>query len=98
MISKSEVKKLAELARIDVHDKELEGLTKDLEKILEYVSQLEKFSVDMDTGNIPMLSDNRNVMREDGIGHESCLYTKDLLDSAPRTDGPFIKVDKVIDN
>jgi aspartyl/glutamyl-tRNA(Asn/Gln) amidotransferase C subunit len=42
MISFEEVKKLALLVRIEVDRKELEELQNDLERILDYVSQLQK--------------------------------------------------------
>lgn len=40
MISKEEILKLAELARLDIKDEEVEPLQKDISKILEYVGRL----------------------------------------------------------
>ena len=40
MISKDDIKKLADLARIEIEDSELEGLAKEVDSILGYVGQI----------------------------------------------------------
>ena len=40
MISKQDIQNLAELARLEVHDAEVEALQKDMSGILEYVGQV----------------------------------------------------------
>ena len=42
MISKEDIKKLSELARIEVRESEAEKLQHDLERVLEYVEQLSR--------------------------------------------------------
>jgi aspartyl-tRNA(Asn)/glutamyl-tRNA(Gln) amidotransferase subunit C len=46
MISKEDVKYIAALARIDVPEDKLEGFTKTLGGIVQYVEQLQKFELD----------------------------------------------------
>ena len=96
MIDAQKIEALARLARIDMGKEELSSLAKSLDEILEYVSQLEKLS--LGTDDTPVFGENKNMMREDGIPHESGRHTKDLLVAAPRHDKRFIKVDKVLKN
>jgi Asp-tRNA(Asn)/Glu-tRNA(Gln) amidotransferase C subunit len=38
----------------------------------------------------------KNVLREDGEGHEPGLYTEKLLAAAPGREGQYIKVKKIL--
>ena len=44
-INKEEVKKVAQLARLELDENEINNHAEQLEKILEYIKQLEKISV-----------------------------------------------------
>ena len=46
MISKEEIKKLADLARIDIKDEEIEGLRGEMDAILDYVGQVKSVTGD----------------------------------------------------
>lgn len=61
-ISKEEVLALAQLARLQLTDKEAEALGKDISSILKYVGQVSAVSGADTTVQKPLL---RNVMRED---------------------------------
>lgn len=66
MISKEDVKYIANLARINLADDEIQPLAKDLESILDYITQLEKLNVD----NVPPTShvlSLKNVYRDDEV-------------------------------
>lgn len=93
MISKEEVKKLTELARIAVSDTELEELCSDLDRIIDYVSSVQKLAEKSEATS----SRHHNVFREDKSPHESGLYTEVLLAQAPDRAGDFIKVKKVLE-
>lgn len=93
MITNDDVKNLAELARIDIPEGEIENLRKDMEGVLAYVSEIQK--VAGDKGEKEVL-EHRNVFREDGEPHEKGLYTKGVLENAPETEGDYIKVKKIL--
>ena len=99
MISKDDIKKLADLARIEIEDSELDGLAKEVDSILGYVGQIKSV-----VGNVGFPSPDQgegqggvlNVMREDENPNESGAYTKELLAEAPETERGFIKVKKIL--
>ena len=93
MIKGEEVKKLAELARIDITTKEVEKVRKEIESILEYVSEIQKVS----EKRTPAKEDKpKNVMREDDNPHAGGIYTEAVLSEAPERDGDYIKVKKIL--
>ncbi len=92
-ISSEDVSKVAKLARLDIPVDRLEIYANQLEKILDYVSQLEKIN----TENV--LPTTRavevvNVLREDVI--EDSNIREDLLELGPSREGEFYKVPKII--
>ena len=93
MIKKEDMEKLAQLSRVAVSSEELEVLKNDLESILGYVSEVQSVSEEAPERTAGSL---RNVMRDDANAHESGTFTKKILDSAPRTDGDYIKVKQVL--
>ena len=81
-ITPSDVKKVAKLARLSITEDQLEMYSDQLEKILNYVAELEK----IDTHDV--LPTTRavevvNVFREDGV--EDSLIRQEILDQAPQT-------------
>ncbi|MAF24654.1 Asp-tRNA(Asn)/Glu-tRNA(Gln) amidotransferase GatCAB subunit C [bacterium] len=94
MITKEDIKKLADLVRIEMDEDELAGMTNDFEKILEYISSLNKINQKQEDTTT---SGHRNIFREDGDPHESGLHTKELLNEAPKkTREGYIRVPKII--
>ena len=92
-ISSDEVKKVAQLARLELNESEINQHSEQLEKILEYIKQLEKINTD----NIPCTTraiEVVNVLRKD----EKKDYTEseELLDLAPSRENKFFKVPKII--
>jgi aspartyl-tRNA(Asn)/glutamyl-tRNA(Gln) amidotransferase subunit C len=94
-ITKEELLKLAKLSRLHLKDDELDGLTKDVDSILEYVEQLQ--SVDLrefePTSQVTGLV---NVMRPDepvnyGVSQE------ELLKNVPEKERNYIKVRRVLE-
>jgi aspartyl-tRNA(Asn)/glutamyl-tRNA(Gln) amidotransferase subunit C len=93
MISRDEIKKLANLARIKITPEEEETLSKDMGNILEYVNQIQNVSArDQQTEKQPV----RNVMRDDSTPHESGIHTEAILAEAPERDGDYVKVKKIL--
>ena len=97
-----DIEKLAELAKIELIDKEKEGLLKDLDGILNYVKQI----TEVEAPEIKHEYENRNVWREDKI--EERDFSKEIitsefpdsqpvrLDSRSGGDGFFVKVKKIM--
>ena len=102
MLTIEELRKLALLARIEVPDEELESLRGQMEKILEYVKQVQACPAESRTGrdeageagDLPQL---RNVFREDSEPHESGKYTEAIMANVPSSHNGFVKVKKIIE-
>lgn len=92
-----EIKKLADLARIDMSEEEMEGIAKDFQSILAYVGQVQEVSGEM-TDEVKNKDDyfTRNVMREDVVTNNSKENTDKILSNAPDTEDGFIKVKKIM--
>lgn len=93
-LNKETIKQLSRLCRIHCTDEEQEALLHDLQKILNYIEQLQE----IDTNEVPpcnhVLADMGNVMREDVIG--KVLNRDDFLANAPSHIGGMIRVPPVI--
>ncbi len=88
-----DVQKLAHLSRIDINEDEQKELLKDLESILDYVSEIQEVATK--ERNVETIKYG-NVMREDEDAHDSGVYTKDILKEAPDTKDEYIKVKKIL--
>ena len=94
MIDLKTVHYVAALARIRLEEEEAETFTAQLSKILSYFESLKKIdteSIEPTSHAIPL----QNVFRED-VSRKS-LTQEQVLSLAPKRQGPFIKVQRVID-
>ena len=92
-ISSDEVKKVAQLARLELNESEINQHAEQLEKILEYIKQLEKINTD----NIPCTTraiEVVNVLRKDE--NKNYENSEEILDLAPSRENKFFKVPKII--
>jgi len=94
-ISTADVRKLAELSRLALTDAEVEKLRTEIESILAYVDVVQKIPLPEGVAASPHL-DLKNVMREDENPHETGLYTKDIVDQFPDTEGNYLRVKKIL--
>lgn len=94
MISKEEIKKLADLARIDVDDGEIEKLRGDMDVILDYLDQVKSITggAEKNVGVEPL----RNVMREDVDPTSAETYSKELIAEFPESQNNYLKVKKIL--
>ena len=86
-ISADDVRKVAKLARLDLADDKIATYTKQLEPILDYVSQLEA----VDTTDVPPTTravEVVNVTREDGVTPTN--VREDILNQAPQREQDFL--------
>ena len=92
-ISSNEVKKVAQLARLELNESEIQKHAEQLENILGYIKQLEK----IDTKNIPCTTraiEVVNVFRKDE--KKDYKNSEELLNLAPSRENNFFKVPKII--
>ena len=92
-ITNEEVKKVAQLARLELNENQINDHAKQLEKILEYIKQLEK----IDTDDVPCTTraiEVTNVFRKDEKKISNC--NEDLLELGPSREDKYFKVPKII--
>lgn len=94
MIDLQIVQTVAMLARLKLTEKELTTDTDQLDKILSYFQELQK----VDTDSVPPTSHPlplQNVFREDRV--EPSLPQEEVVRMAPASQGPFVRVRRVIE-
>ena len=92
-ISKNEVEHIANLARLELSEKEKVKFQKELGKIIEYIDQLKELDIE----NVPPTSHvmpMENVLREDKV--IPSLSQEEALSNAPEKKDKYFKVPKVI--
>ena len=92
-ISREEVSKVAQLAKLKLNEKQLDNHAFQIEKILDYINQLEK----IDTTDTPCTTraiEVINVLRIDA--KEKFKNRDDILNLAPSREDDFFKVPKII--
>jgi|TARA_Y100000813_G_C23937538_1_gene246410 aspartyl-tRNA(Asn)/glutamyl-tRNA(Gln) amidotransferase subunit C len=92
-ITNDEVKKVASLARLELDNDEINNHAKQLEKILEYIKQLEK----IDTENVPSTTraiEVKNIFRKDENKNSDC--NEELLELGPSREDKYFKVPKIM--
>jgi aspartyl-tRNA(Asn)/glutamyl-tRNA(Gln) amidotransferase subunit C len=92
-ITADDVRKVALLARLDLAEETVATYTTQLERILDYVGQLES----VDTEGVPPTTravEVVNVMRADLVSPTP--VREELLELAPQRQGDFIRVPKIL--
>ena len=87
-----DVKKYTSLARLKITEAEEGKFAKDLGKILDHVSDLQK----VDVTNVEAMSggtSSKNVFRED-VKKDNDSFVPDF----PQKDGEYLKVPRILDN
>lgn len=93
-MDRTDVEKLAKLARIEVSSDEADKLLVSFDSILKFVSHVQEISSKEAT--VSLVGEYYNVMRDDEKPHESGIYSKEILSSSPEREGDFIKVKKIL--
>jgi aspartyl-tRNA(Asn)/glutamyl-tRNA(Gln) amidotransferase subunit C len=92
-VTKKDVEKIAELARLKFSEEELENFTPQMNEILSYMDKLNE----LDTENVKPLShpvEQTNVFREDEL--KPSISTEEAIKNAPSKGEHHFKVPKVI--
>ena len=92
-ITKEEVKKVAQLARLELNENEINSHAEQLEKILEYIKQLERIDTD-DVACTTRAIEVINVLRKDKKKNSDCI--EELLELSPSREDQYFKVPKII--
>lgn len=93
-VSEKDVKYVAHLARLQLTGNEVESLTKDMSKILDYMETLEE----LDTSDVEPLEhviDMEYRLRDDKAREP--LSHEEVLKNAPDADSDYFRVPKVIE-
>lgn len=94
-ISKDEIKKIAQLARLELNEVEIEKYQEQLSSVLGYIDKLKEVK----TSDIDILgldSDEYNQVREDEIVLADDQEKKIILDQIPEKEDGQVKVERVI--
>ncbi len=94
MITENDVKKLADLARIEVADEEAANMAKDMVSILGYVSQVKEVAGEV--SEEVRFGTSVNALRDDTDPNPGGEYTERIMREAPETQDGFIKVKKIL--
>lgn len=91
-ISKEEIHKLAHLSRLELNNTAVEKMQADMDKILDFVAQIEKLELD---GVEPLvyMTDETNVLREDTVVQD--ISHAEALKNAPDADTDYFRVSTV---
>ncbi|MDD5146444.1 MAG: Asp-tRNA(Asn)/Glu-tRNA(Gln) amidotransferase subunit GatC [Candidatus Pacebacteria bacterium] len=95
MISREQVEHIAGLARLELSEKEIEKMQKDLAEILGYIDMLGE----VDINNIEPTSHSlplHNMMRGDVVEQQTPETVEAMLNQAPQKEGNYIKVKEVL--
>ena len=93
-INREAISKLASLSKLNFNENEMDLISKDLSKMLDFINQLEN----LDTSGVEPLihiHEEANTWREDQI--DDMLSQKAALFNSPTKDGTYFKLPKVLD-
>ena len=95
MISTEEIKKLADLARIEIGDEEAGQLAGEIDAILGYVGQVAEFASEGDADSVE-IGAVHNVLREDMNPNDPEMYTREIVAEFPDKEDGYLKVKKIL--
>lgn len=97
MVDKKIVEYVANLARIEISQKERDSLASQLSKIIDYIDKLNELNVE----NVEPLRGTHlenlenNILRDDIV--KLFPGKKDILNNAPSREGDYFKIPKVLE-
>lgn len=94
MMDIKEIKKLSELARINLTNEEEKQFQKEIGAVLGYVDKLQELNLN-ENGASALEKENATNFRKDENAHEKGVYTEDLLGEVPEKQNGFVKVKQI---
>jgi aspartyl/glutamyl-tRNA(Asn/Gln) amidotransferase C subunit len=96
-ITLDDIKKLADMSRIDMSLEEMEGIAKDFGPILDYVDQIRKAKEMLqNVGSGLSRKDLTNVLREDVYDDARSDFSSDIIKNMPEKEDRYLKVAKIL--
>jgi aspartyl-tRNA(Asn)/glutamyl-tRNA(Gln) amidotransferase subunit C len=92
MITKEEIKNLADLARVNIDPAELDTLSGEIGSILGYIDQINTISATVEK-SVPS---HRNIMRDDIVTNSTGEHTENILSNSPSREKNYLKVKKIL--
>lgn len=94
IIDKKIIEKLSQLSKLKFSDSEMELITKDMTKMIDFINELEEVDT---VGLEPLIHMNEefNNLREDEV--KNMLAQSDALSNSPVKDSTYFKLPKVLD-
>jgi aspartyl/glutamyl-tRNA(Asn/Gln) amidotransferase C subunit len=94
----ADIKKLADLSRIDMSETEMQEIAKSFDSILAYVGQVQELSNSNGKDDNGKSEDYflHNVMREDIATNKAGEYTEAIMTEVPETQDGFVKVKQIL--
>lgn len=95
MISKDDVQHIAQLARIELTEKEVKQFQEELSSILDYFDVLKK----VDVSKVEPMTHSvllENVTREDKAAEQNDEVLRKLVEAAPQRKGRFFKIKSIL--
>ena len=94
IVDKKIIDKLANLSKLRFSESEMDLITKDMTKMIDFINQLEEINTD---GIKPLIHMNEefNNLREDEVS--GMLNQSDALSNSPVKDSTYFKLPKVLD-
>ena len=93
MIDTNEVKKLAELSRIEMTEEEMASFAKEIDSILGYVAQIQQVAGSVSDRTVP---EHHNVFRADDQPNVTESNTEIIAKEFPKREKDLLKVKKIL--
>lgn len=87
-----DIKKLADMARVDMNEEELLQMANDFDPILAYVGQVSEVKQGDQKPEYLL----QNVMREDIVTNPAGTYTEKIIEQMPDSQDGFLKVKQIL--
>jgi len=94
-LDKEQIQHIANLARLDLNDSEIEKYGQQLSGILSFIDQLKEVDTD-DTQPTAQVTGMENIFREDEVVDWNRKEVEGALALAPELEGEMIKVKRII--
>ena len=93
MLKREDIDHLAGLARLALSDEEKDAFPKQLDAVLDYVSEVTRVSTKDEADRAGSL---KNVLRDDVDAYSGGEWTKEVLANAPKQENGYIKVEQIM--
>lgn len=87
-----DIKKLAQIARIDMAEDEMQDILSTFPSILSYIKQIDEISPD----SIDVSYSDTNKLRDDIVTNEGGEYSQDIISQMPDSDHGYLKVKQIL--